>query len=136
MKKLILASIACMVLLGGCSSGESSVEASNNHVKMTAKNSGDSDGSVFFTVDETGTLTLTYDVSKGSFDLRVVDGSVAGDSEDVMMEIEEVLEGPAVIEENGLSGTGELEYPIEAGDYAVSFTLHDVTGEASLDATK
>ncbi len=131
---IVSAISAAAVLLSGCLKSESSVSNTNGPVEMHALRSGEAGGAVPIDVREGETLRLEYNVTKGRFDLDIIAADFLSDPDAKVEDLARTADGEGTIQERDLSGTGEADYDVKPGTYVVKFTLHKVTGDASVSA--
>ena len=110
----------------------------DNTVSLLAQNSGDySAAGGYITVDDEKKLRLDYSMNKGSFDISINTGesdiNAVGDGTQLKEDVKlEDLTGDVITEKKDISGSGQIDFEVEKGEYMVFITYHNADGEGKL----
>ena len=92
-------------------------------------------GTGMLSVAEGRRAHLSYKLKEGSFDLTFV--SKTENTGDALPEFEtETVSEEYDRKQDGIEGSGELDFDLDAGEYEVTFTMHGAVGTAKLTETK
>ena len=121
--------------------GVTSFEKTNEVIMNSATGSEFVKGTGMITIGEGQHAHLSWKLKEGSFDLAFVKN--AEDGQDAGTETEGLaLPDPAIAErtydmmEEGIEGSGETDFELEAGVYEVDFIMHGAVGTAKLTSGK
>ena len=107
----------------------------DNTVSLLAQNSGDySAAGGYITVDDEKKI---YSMNKGSFDISINKGesdiNAVGDGTQLKEDVKlEDLTGDVITEKKDISGSGQIDFEVEKGEYMVFITYHNADGEGKL----